>query len=115
MSEHQLSIDDAVAQFLATAGDMLADMPPGPSGGRAPQTLQEQEDAHFHMAEFIVARMCPDAGRCRERVCRRAQACKHRIEILNMRAKPPIGLHPRRTPGAHAARYAMWLYMNHRR
>ena len=105
----QLNVDEAMAEFQAVARDLLGD-----SVARrraAPQTPEEAEDSLFRFAESILSLACPDPTACTNEYCRRQRICRH---FARVRAKRASGqsAHPRRTPGAEACRYAIWVFVN---
>jgi hypothetical protein len=65
----------------------------------------------FAFAEFILSLACPDPRACPDRHCRRDRLCSHFARVHAKRASGQSS-HPRRTPGAEACRYAIWVYMN---
>jgi hypothetical protein len=107
----QLSIDQAVGEYLALLRERRRDAPPSQVG--PPQTPQEEEAAHFRMAEHLVGLVCPDPAACADQRCRRDALCRH-LAHLRDRQKADKSIHPRRTPRAEAVRYAIWLYMSSR-
>jgi hypothetical protein len=109
MPTHQLTIDEAIAEFQAVVREELGD---GPSDApMTPRTPQEEEESRFRFAEFMLSLACPDPRACTDHRCRRNVACRHfeRVQAKRLSGKTS---HPRRTPGAEAARYAIWVYMS---
>ena len=105
----QLNVDEAMAEFQAVTKDHL-----GESLARrpaAPQTPQEAEDSRFRFAESILSLACPDPRACTNERCRRNRLCRH-FERVHAKRASGQSAHPRRTPGAEACRYAIWVYMN---
>ena len=105
----RLTVDEAMAEFQAVVREELGDAPAYASSTAA--TPEEAEDSRFRFAEFILSLACPDPRACTDQRCRRDVICRH---FERVRAKRASGRssHPRRTPGAEAARYAVWVYMN---
>jgi hypothetical protein len=103
-------MDEAVAQFSAMLRERLGE-PRTDRVGLAPAPPEEKEARQFHLAELLIALACPDARACIHQRCRRDSMCRH---LARVRAKQASGRssHPRRTPGAEAARYAIWVYMS---
>ena len=104
-----LTVDEAMADFQAVIREELGDDFGGKGGTAA--TPEEAEESRFRLAEFILSLACPDPRACTDQHCRRNVICRH---FERVRAKRASGRssHPRRTPGAEAARYAIWVYMN---
>ena len=105
----QLTVDEAMAEFQAVTKEHLGDRLA--SGPATPRTPEEAEDARFRFAEFILSLACPDPTACSNQHCRRHRACRHFARVHAKRASGQSA-HPRRTPGAEACRYAIWVYMN---
>ncbi len=107
--QRQLTMDEAMAEFQALAREQMHCFPSRP--GSEPSTPQEAEDLCFRFAESILGLACPDPRACTDQRCRRDALCRH---FERVRAKRASGksVHPRRTPGAEAVRYAIWVYMN---
>lgn len=106
-----LTLDQAVAEFQALANEMLGDAPPGTAAAPAPRSPEEREAGLFGFAEAVIGLVCPDPLACEEQRCRRNAVCRH---LARVRGKQASGqsVHPRRTPGAEAVRYAMWVFMS---
>jgi hypothetical protein len=105
----QLTIDDAVGKFHAVLKEELGDAPP-----LAPMPLETPEEAEarlFRFAEYLLGQACPDPAACADPRCRRDVLCRH---FARVRAKQQSGAssHPRRTAGAEAVRYAIWVLMS---
>jgi hypothetical protein len=105
----QLTIDEAIGEFQAVLKEELGDSPP--LAAMAPQTPEEAEAGRFRFAEYMLGLACPDPAACADQRCRRNTLCRH---LAHVRAQQQGGesRHPRRTPGAEAARYAIWVYMS---
>ena len=105
----QLTVDDAMAEFQVALREALGDSPPD-TAARS-MTPEEQEEALFRFAEVVLSLACPDPRACNHRQCRRDVRCRHfaRLEAKRVSGKAS---HPRRTPGAEAVRYAVWVYMS---
>jgi hypothetical protein len=105
----QLTFDEAVAQFQRMMEERLDHMPAGT--GMTPATPQEAEDQRFRLAEVLLGLACPDPRACTDQRCRRDVVCRH---FARVQAKQASGTtsHPRRTPGAEAVRYAIWVFMS---
>jgi hypothetical protein len=105
----QLTIDQAIAEFRAVVREELGD---DPSPFAMPRrTPEEAEDEKFKFAELMVALACPDPRACTHHRCRRDVLCRHFARVQAKRASGQAE-NPRRTPGAEAARYAIWAYMS---
>ena len=105
----QLTIDDAIAEFQAVVREELGDTPPHTT--RVPVTPEEAEARRFQFAEFMLGLACPDPTACTDWQCRRHRLCRH-FARLRVKQRNGVSRHPRRTPGAEAARYAIWVYMS---
>jgi hypothetical protein len=105
----QLTIDEAIGEFQAVLKEELGDN--RPLTAMPPETPEETETRLFRLAEYMLGLACPVPAACTEQRCRRNALCRH---LAHVRAKQQSGLsrHPRRTPGAEAARYAIWVYMS---
>ena len=104
-----LTVDDAVGEFRAMLKEKIGDSPPLTT--MTPQTPEEAEAGRFRFAEQLLSLACPDPAACANQQCRRNRLCRH---FARLRAKQQSGVsrNPRRTPGAEAARYAIWVYMS---
>jgi hypothetical protein len=105
----QLTIDQAVAEFYAMLREGGLDAPAG--GGGPAETPEAAEAGHFRVADRLILLACPDPTRCVDQRCRRDARCRH-MAYLRDRERAGTSLHPRRTPGAEAMRYAIWVYMS---
>jgi hypothetical protein len=112
----QLTVDQAIGEFRALLREELGDAPDDQPAGdvAAPATPEQDEESRFACAELILSLACPDPRACTDPRCRRHALCRH---FGRMRAKRASGIasNPRRTPGAEAVRYAIWVYMSSRR
>jgi hypothetical protein len=106
----QMTVDDAMAQFQAELREEIGDGPTDHTPTRR-ITPEEREAALFRLAEVVLSLACPDPKGCSQPECRRNAVCRH---LARVQAKRDAGQasHPRRTPGAEAARYAVWVYMS---
>jgi hypothetical protein len=111
MNEHTppLTVDEAMAEFQAVVREELGD--DFGDGGSTPATPEQAEENRFRFAEFILSLACPDPRACTDKRCRRDGLCCH-FRYLRDKQQSGKSIHPRRTPGAEAARYAVWVYMN---
>lgn len=98
-----------MAEFMRALPEVYGDIPPAP--GRQRASREEIEANHFRLAERLLHLACPDAGACTDQRCRRDRLCRHLGFVRDKREKG-IATHPRRTPGAEAFRYAVWVFMN---
>ena len=107
----ELTLDQAVAEFQATAKEALGDAAPDAAMPPRPATPEEAEARRFRVAEFLLSIACPNSSGCDDQRCRRDAVCRH---LARVRAKQASGksTHPRRSPGAEAVRYAMWVCMS---
>jgi len=105
----QLSIDAAIGEFQAVLDEELGDSLSHQA--LPPETPEQAEDRRFRLAEYMIALACPDPRACADQRCRRDVLCRHLSRVHAKRASGRSS-HPRRTPGAEAARYAIWVYMN---
>lgn len=105
----QLTVDEAMAEFYAVLREKLGDV--SSIASPVSETSEEAEARRFKLAEFMLGLACPDPRACTDQRCRRNAICRH---FAHVRAKQQSrqSVHPRRTPGAEAARYAIWVYMN---
>jgi hypothetical protein len=108
-SARQLTVDDAMSEFQAALREALGDSPP--DAAARPWTPEEREEGLFRFAEVVLSLACPDPRACSHPHCRRMVRCRHfaRVEAKRTSGKAS---HPRRTPGAEAARFAVWVYMS---
>jgi hypothetical protein len=104
-----LSADQAVGEFFAIVHEELGD--PDPNLSLPPQTPEQAETSRFKFAEFVIAMACPDPRAGADTRCRRDRQCRH-FAYLRDKEQRRVSTHPRRTPGAEAIRYAIWVYMN---
>jgi hypothetical protein len=109
---HQLSVDEAMAEFQAVVREELGDSV-AHSTGSLP-TPEQAEANRFKLAEYMLQLACPDPRSCTDRRCRRNALCRHFAYVRSLQ-QSGVSRHPRRTPGAEAARYAVWVYMNNGR
>ncbi len=105
----QLTIDEALGEFQALVQEQLGDGLPGDCG--PPETPEEAEARRFRMAELLVGLACPEPAACIDQRCRRDGLCRH-WGYVKMKESTGRCDHPRRTPGAEAVRYAIWVYMS---
>ena len=105
----QLTVDDAMAEFQAMLREVLGDSPSDAPLRR--MTPEEQEEGLFRFAEVVLSLACPDPRTCSHPHCRRNVRCRHLARLETKRDSGKAS-HPRRTPGAEAARYAVWVYMS---
>lgn len=104
-----LTVEQAIAEFQAVVKEELGDsLPNTPT---APKTRKEAEESRFRFAEYMLSLACPDPRACTDQNCRRHRLCRH-FERVHAKRASGQSTHPRRTPGAEAARYAIWVYMN---
>ena len=104
-----LSIDDAMSEFRAMLLEKFGDS--RPDGPMTRMTADEREEGLFRLADLMLSLACPDPRACTDRRCRRDVLCRHFARVQAKRASGKAS-HPRRTPGADAARYAVWVYMS---
>ena len=104
-----LSVDDAVCEFFAAVRERIGD--PDPNYSPPPETPEQAEARRFRLAEFMVTLACRDPRACADTRCRRDRLCRH-FTYVRDKQRRRVSAHPRRTPGAEAARYAIWVYMN---
>jgi hypothetical protein len=98
-----------MAEFQAVAREVLGDRPLHTGSG--PATPEEAEASHFRLAEFVLGLACPDPRACSDQRCRRSGLCRHFAHLRQLQ-QSGVTHHPRRTPGAEAVRYAVWVCMN---
>ena len=108
----QLTVDQALGEFQAMLREKMGH-DPAPDIG-ATGTPAEQEESRFECAELILRAACPDPRACTDQQCRRGMLCRH-FERIRAKRESAVANHPRRTPGAEAVRYAIWVYMSSRR
>jgi len=109
MKREQLSVDDAVHQFMQALSAQIGSDPT--STNLAPISPAEMEAWRFEAATELLRLACPDPMRCAEQACRRARQCWH-LAQLKSQAATPAPSSSRRTPGAIALRRAIWIYWN---
>jgi hypothetical protein len=113
----KLSVDAAVAEFYKLLEEELRARGHGNEPGMRPRhyvldTSQKAEALRFRLAELLLRLACPELRLCKDQRCRRGGLCRH-LADLHMRQRPQIAPPAtRRTPGADAARHAMWVFMN---
>ena len=109
---NQLSVDEAMAGFSKIANDIFGPPPSEPARVRTPPTFAEAETERFLFAESVLSIACPAPARCSDHRCRRHRLCRHFEKLRTI--QHPSGQQPfsRRSPGAQAVRYAIWVYMN---
>ena len=105
----QLTVDDAMWKFQIMLREALGGNPP--DAATRPETPEEREERLFRFAEAVLGLACPDPRACSDPHCRRNVCCRHFARIGAKRVSGTAS-HPRRTPGAEAARYAVWVYMS---
>jgi len=98
-----------MAEFRVMLREALGDSPPGIP--LSPRTPEQREEGLFRFAELVLNLACPDPKACSHPHCRRNVCCRHFARVAAKRASGKTN-HPRRTPGAEAARYAVWVYMS---
>jgi hypothetical protein len=106
------TVDEAMSELQA----LLRAAPPpagAPATAARPQTQEEAEEARFRLAETVLRLACPQPADCSDPHCRRSARCRHLERIAAKRAAGKAS-HPRRTPGAEAVRYAVWVLMSSR-
>ncbi len=103
------TVDDAMSEFQAMLREALGDS--SPDATARPVTPEEREEGRFRFAEAVLGLACPDPRACRHPHCRRNARCRHLARVAAKRASGKVS-HPRRTPGAEAARYAVWVLMS---
>jgi hypothetical protein len=108
----QLTVDQAIAEFQALLREEGGDAPAGDVP--PPQTPAQDEETKFACAEAILSAVCPDPRACTDQRCRRLTLCRH-FDRVRAKRLSGVASHPRRTPGAEAVRYAIWVYMASRR
>src|SRR5262245_8183274 len=111
----KLTVDQAVARFQVIAREVVAERQA--RGERPPEcrpfeTPEEEEARRFGLAEHLIRLVCPDPGACPEHGCRRSGRCRHLVRVRQKRQQVGWSKQSRRPPGAEAARYAVWVYMN---
>jgi hypothetical protein len=104
-----LTVDDAMSEFQAALREARGDSPP--DAAMSPATPEEREEGLFRFAELVLSLACPDPRACSHPHCRRDVRCRHFARIEAKRASGKA-TNARRTPGAEAARYAVWVYMS---
>jgi hypothetical protein len=108
----KFSVDEAMAGFSQLANSLPRLPDAEPAHGRRPPTFAEAEAQLFSFAEGLLTATCPAPARCSDHRCRRNRLCRH-FEKLRTIQHPPLPQPPsRRSPGAQAVRYAIWVYMN---
>lgn len=107
----QLTVDQALGEFQALLREKIGD--DAAADVAAPGTPAEEEESRFACAELILSAACPDPTACTDHRCRRASLCRH-FERIRAKRESGVASHPRRTPGAEAVRYAIWVFMSSR-
>ena len=108
----KLTVDEAVAEFFKMANALLGSAPTGQTRPTVPETFEEAEARRFRLAKHVLSLACPDPRTCRDHRCRRDRACRHFVDVHAAERGERILAPSRRTPGAWAARYAIWVFMN---
>jgi hypothetical protein len=103
------TLDDAMSELQAMLREALGDR--SSDAATRPMTPEEQEEARYRFAEAVLNLACPDPKACSHRHCRRKARCRHLARVAAKRASGKVS-HPRRTPGAEAARYAVHVLMS---
>jgi len=103
------TVDDAMSAFQVMLRAAHGKVAPGRAA--PPMTPEDREEARFRLAEAVLRLACPDPGACGDPHCRRERRCRHLARVAAKRASGKAS-HPRRTPGAEAARYAVWVLMS---
>lgn len=117
---HQITIDEALAEFRAMIEDGVLGGAPLPSRGDAPtpapapETPQEADTRRFLMAQYLIGLACPAPAACGDQRCRREATCRHLVHVRD-RWCAGSSSHPRRPPGADALRNAIRIYVASRR
>jgi len=106
----QLTIDEAIAELQAVVHEELGDADAA-TRTTTQGTPEEKEEACFRLAELLLGLACPDPRACTDQHCRRRTLCRH-FERVQAKRASGTARHPRRTPGAEAVRYAIWVYMS---
>jgi len=111
----KLSVDAAVAEFYKLLHEELTRRGIEPvmrPHHYVPDTSAQAEAVRFQLAELLLRLACPELRRCKDQRCRRGGLCRH-LADMHMRQRPQVAPPvARRTPGADAARHAMWVFMN---
>jgi hypothetical protein len=107
----QLTVDQAIGEFHALLREELGDAPADVAAAPAtPATPEEEEHLRFACAELILRAVCPDPRACTDQRCRRHALCRH-FSRVQAKRHSGVARNPRRTPGAEAVRYAIWVFM----
>src|SRR5262245_51765663 len=115
-SKPKLTVDRAMAGFQILAKEIVAKRRAlGERLSERPfETPEEEEARRFGLAEHLLRLICPDPRACAERGCRRSGRCRHLVYVQQKKQRGGRRAISRRPPGAEAARYAVWVYMNTR-
>ena len=109
----KFSVDEAMAGFSQIANSLSARLPHDePAHDRRPPTFAEAEAGLFSFAEMLLTATCPAPARCSDHRCRRNRLCEHFEKLRAIQSPPQPQPFSRRSPGAQAVRYAVWVYMN---
>lgn len=108
----RLSVDEAMADFSKLVDVIHGPSRYDPARASTPQTFAEAEAERFRFAESVLGAACPAPARCSKHRCRRNRVCQHFENLRAIRCPPQPQPFSRRSPGAQAVRYAVWVYMN---
>jgi hypothetical protein len=104
-------MDEAVAGFFAILRARLGHRTAPSINQMSADTSEQAEALRFRCAEALLKAACPGSAHCSDQRCRRGGLCRHLADLYarqgRQRQTPT-----RRTPGADAARHAIWVYMN---
>ena len=107
-----LSVGAAMANFSKLMDAIHGPSRYAPARASAPPVFAEAEAERFRIAENILAAACPAPARCDQHRCRRNRVCQHFERLRAIQCPPQPQPFSRRSPGAQAVRYAVWVYMN---
>jgi len=109
---NRYSVDEAMASFSKLADAIYGPSQDDPARALSPPTFVEAEAERFRFAENVLAAACPAPARCGQHRCRRNRVCQHFEKLRAIQSPPQPQPFSRRSPGAQAVRYAVWVYMN---
>lgn len=107
----KLTVDEAMAAITLIAKERLESAPPAEPRTVA-DTFEAAEARLFQTAQQLLVLACPDPRHCCHHRCRRHRLCRHFVVVRAVQSGARVLPQSRRSPGAWALRYAVWVYMN---
>ena len=107
-NKRHLTVEQAVSEFFGRIERIVGSGP-----ARPPLPPEQREALYFRAAESLLASLCAGTAQCGDQRCRRGGLCRLVAGYHAAQADPTL-MHPRRTPGTSALRYAIWVYQSAR-